>query len=41
MDDLIIFGNTYENCLDNVEVVLKRCIKKNLILNWEKCHFIG
>ncbi|RVW78439.1 Transposon Ty3-I Gag-Pol polyprotein [Vitis vinifera] len=24
----------------NLEVVLKRCIEKDLVLNWEKCHFM-
>ena len=28
------------NCLNNLEVVLQRCMEKNLVLNWEKCHFM-
>ena len=27
-------------CLINLETVLHRCIEKNLVLNWEKCHFM-
>lgn len=35
-----IFSNTFDNWLDNLNFVLKRNIKINLILNWEKCHFM-
>ena len=24
----------------NLEAVLHRCIEKDLVLNWEKCHFM-
>ena len=24
----------------NLETILHRCIEKNLVLNWEKCHFM-
>nr|KYP36105.1 hypothetical protein KK1_042800 [Cajanus cajan] len=40
MDDFSIFGSSYDVCLENLELVLKRCIDKNLVLNWEKCHFM-
>ena len=29
-----------EECLINLETVLHRCIEKNLVLNWEKFHFM-
>ncbi|XP_058751570.1 uncharacterized protein LOC131624649 [Vicia villosa] len=29
-----------KNCLDNLDIVLTRCEKTNLMLNWEKCHFM-
>ena len=40
MDDFSVFGEVYENCLHNLEDVLKRCKETNLVLNWEKCHFM-
>ncbi|KAL6324708.1 hypothetical protein AAG906_015291 [Vitis piasezkii] len=40
MDDITIYGSTFEECLVNLEVVLNRCIEKDLVLNWEKCHFM-
>ena len=40
MDDLTVFGYSFDNCLLNLEVVLKRCEVKSLVLNWEKCHFM-
>ena len=33
MDDIIIYGATFEECLANLEIVLRRCIEKNLVLN--------
>jgi hypothetical protein len=40
MDDLSVFGNTFDDCLDNLGKVLARCEEKNLVLNWDKCHFM-
>ncbi|XP_024033498.1 uncharacterized protein LOC112095624 [Citrus clementina] len=40
MDDFSVFGKTYTDCLHNLEEVLKRCVLTNLVLNWEKCHFM-
>ena len=40
MDDVTIYGGSFEECLINLETVLHRCIEKNLVLNWEKCHFM-
>ena len=39
MDDITIYG-AFEECLANLETMLQKCIEKNLVLNWEKCHFI-
>ena len=40
MDDITVYGGDYEECLTNLEAILQRCIEKNLVLNWEKCHFM-
>ena len=40
MDDITIYGITFEECLVNLEAILNRCIEKDLVLNWEKCHFM-
>ena len=40
MDDFSVFGDSYEGCLENLWKVLERCQEKNLVLNWEKCHFM-
>ena len=33
-------GESFERCLNHLSEVLKRCKDCNLVLNWEKCHFI-
>jgi hypothetical protein len=40
MDDFSIFGTSFDDCLAKLGLVLERCEKTNLILNWEKCHFM-
>ncbi|RVW53773.1 Retrovirus-related Pol polyprotein from transposon 17.6 [Vitis vinifera] len=40
MDDITIYGSTFDECLVNLEAILKRCIEKDLVLNWKKCHFM-
>ena len=40
MDDFSVFGNSYSDCLYHLALVLKRCQETNLVLNWEKCHFM-
>ena len=40
MDDFSVFGDSYEGCLENLRKVLERCQEKNLVLNWEKFHFM-
>ena len=33
MDDITVYGGSFEECLINLETVLHRCIEKNLVLN--------
>ncbi|KAL4363212.1 hypothetical protein GQ457_04G021090 [Hibiscus cannabinus] len=40
MDDFSTFGEDFDNCLSNLEKVHIRCKEINLVLNWEKCHFM-
>ncbi|GKV38977.1 hypothetical protein SLEP1_g46823 [Rubroshorea leprosula] len=40
MDDFSVFGSSFDGCLHNLSRVLKRCEETNLVLNWEKCHFL-
>ncbi|XP_042948598.1 uncharacterized protein LOC122281293, partial [Carya illinoinensis] len=40
MDDFSVFGTSFDHCLHNLALVLQRCEDKNLVLNWEKCHFM-
>ena len=40
MDDFSVFGESFENCLLNITNVLKKCIRSNLVLSWEKSNFM-
>ena len=40
MDDYLVLVNSFDNCLENLRLVLVRCGETNLVLNWEKCHFM-
>jgi hypothetical protein len=40
MDDFSIYGKTFEDSLANLDKVLKGCQMADLVLNWEKCHFM-
>ncbi|GJR88262.1 reverse transcriptase domain-containing protein [Tanacetum coccineum] len=39
MDYFLVFINSFDSCLANLEQMLIRCKQANLVLNWEKCHF--
>ena len=41
MDDFSVYGKSFDDCLSNLDRVLKRCEQTNLVLNWEKVHFYG
>ncbi|GKC29829.1 reverse transcriptase domain-containing protein [Tanacetum coccineum] len=40
MDDFLVLGDSFATCLSNLDKMLKRCEDTNLVLNWEKCHFV-
>jgi hypothetical protein len=40
VDDFSVYGKTFEDCLANLDKVMKRCQEADLVLNWEKCHFM-
>ncbi|WZZ35997.1 hypothetical protein YC2023_019398 [Brassica napus] len=40
MDDFSVYGSSFATCLSNLCRVLQRCEDTNLVLNWEKCHFM-
>jgi hypothetical protein len=40
MDDFLVFGLSFGGCLYHLTLVLVLCKEKNLVLNWEKCHFM-
>ena len=40
MDNFLVVGASFDDCLSNLELVLKRCKETNLVLNLENCHFM-
>ncbi|XP_042394223.1 uncharacterized protein LOC121985044 [Zingiber officinale] len=40
MDDFSVYGSSFDACLENLSRVLSRCIDTDLVLNFEKCHFM-
>ncbi|GJV70022.1 reverse transcriptase domain-containing protein [Tanacetum coccineum] len=40
MDDLSIFGSSFNCCLANLDRMPTTCEETNLVLNWEKCNFM-
>ncbi|RDX70965.1 Retrovirus-related Pol polyprotein, partial [Mucuna pruriens] len=40
LDDFTVYADSLDACLENLSKVLTRCIDTNLVLNFEKCHFM-
>ena len=40
MDDFSVLGKSFDNGLENLRNALIRCEQTNLVLNWEKYHFM-
>jgi len=40
MDNFLIYGDSFDQCLHHLKLVLQRYKEENLTLNWEMCHFM-
>ncbi|XP_052621829.1 uncharacterized protein LOC128127387 [Lactuca sativa] len=40
MDDFSVFGSSFHDCLTNLDLMLARCEKNDLVLNQEKFHYM-
>ncbi|RDX72222.1 Retrovirus-related Pol polyprotein, partial [Mucuna pruriens] len=40
MDDFTVYADSFDAYLENLSKALTRCININLVLNFEKCHFM-
>nr|GEX52299.1 reverse transcriptase domain-containing protein [Tanacetum cinerariifolium] len=40
MDDFSVFGDSFSSCHSHLDNMLQRYEDTNLVLNWEKCHFM-
>nr|GEU75062.1 DNA-directed DNA polymerase [Tanacetum cinerariifolium] len=40
MDDFLVFRDLFSSCLSHLDTMLQWCEDTNLVLNWEKCHFM-
>nr|GEY48203.1 reverse transcriptase domain-containing protein [Tanacetum cinerariifolium] len=40
MDDFSVFGDSFSSCRSHLDTMLQRCQDTNLVLNWEKSHFM-
>jgi len=40
IDDFTVHGDSFDECLHHLTLVLRRCIDINLVLNFEKFHFM-
>ena len=40
IDDFFIFGNNFNSGLAHLTNILEVCVRKRLVLSWEKSHFM-
>jgi hypothetical protein len=40
MDDFMVYGDSFDKFLENLSLLLKRCIETKLVLNYEKYCFM-
>jgi hypothetical protein len=41
IDDISIYGKTFDDCPKNLDKILQRCEENHLVLNWKKISFYG
>ena len=40
MDNFSVFGDDFDSCLAHLTKILEVCVRKRLIMSWEKSHFM-
>ena len=40
MENFSVFGPSFDACLEHLTQILDVCVKKHLVLSWEKSHFM-
>ena len=40
MEDFSVFGDDFDCCLAHLTKILEVCVRKRLVLSWEKSHFM-
>ena len=40
MDDFSVFRLSFDACLEHLTQILDVCVKKRIVLSWEKSHFM-
>ena len=41
MDDFLVVGDSFDQCLSHLAEVLKRCEDFNIVINWKKMSLYG
>ena len=40
IEDFSVFGPSFDACLEHLTQIVDVCVKKRLVLSWEKSHFM-
>ncbi|RDX64497.1 Retrovirus-related Pol polyprotein from transposon 17.6, partial [Mucuna pruriens] len=40
IDDFTVYDLSFDACLESLSRLLNRCVEANIVLNFEKCHFM-
>ena len=41
MDDFFVIGDDFDSCLTHLTKIREVCVRKRVVLSWEKSHFMG